>query len=1227
MKFFPARRRASLAAALALAGALALGQAPHALAAGSDALQALIDQGKYWQAHGRSDLAEQAWKKVLGIDAKQPDALLGMGFVMADRKDGGQSAAYLDRLRQVAPNYPGIDELGRRLGQSSPRDQTVNDARRLAQSGRSASAVEQYQKAMDGAPATPELRLEYYQALAATPNGWDEARQCLEALARDNPDDPRYALAYAQHLTYRDVTRRDGIARLQQLTGDAKFGRQARESWRQALLWLAARPSDQPMFDAYFKLVPNDPAVKARYDAMVLQEKASDARSAQQVADSARGRAIGDGFAALDRNDLATARARFDAVLASAPNDTDALGGLGIVELKQEHFREARNDLERASRGGDPSRWRDALKSAGYWSDTSDALVAQNRGDVAKAKSLFEHAIATDPSEPAAQLMLGELLLANHDPRGAEQAYRMALRRQADNPDAIRGLVGALAAQGRGDEALQFANQLTAEQQAKAGGLDRLRGTAEAAQARAAEAQGDLGRARSLFEDALVGSPDDPWLRLDLARIYVRQGAVASARSMMDGLLAAHPDMPDALYAGALLAEQTHDYGDGLRMLDRVAPAQRTAAMGELQRRLWLAQQSELAGQMARRGQNAQALAMLRAAEPMAQADPAMMGQLAGGYLAAGDPAHAMQLVQGAMAAAPADLGLRLQYANLLLANHQDGLLGDEMRRLQATPMSAAQHAEFDRINLAIVVRRADLVRQSGDLAGAYAVMAPWLAAMPEDPDLQGALARLYTSAGDPANALTCYRIALRRNPGDAGLRLAALYAASGARAWSEAEQLAQAALAAAPDDPVTLAAVGRMYRAEGKLPLAAQYLKRSLVASSTPVGTRAATVTLPGGLPVPRGWEALSRPIGANPLPGTNPFEGKTAVDVARDPDAPSGSAVNFFAPAGPARPSSFNPSSSAPTVPAYLPPAQPAPYVAPAPASRPPRRRARARASIWAAVMVPTVMAAANRAALRGRSSPMRSTRPRHRTRRRRRLMHREGMRSRAMHRNRMRRNRLMHSRRAIRSKPMRSRKAIRSKAMPSSRSKATRRRPRPTRSSPTAPRPGPCRRPRRRLRPVMRPVMTRRPARSRHDAAPRARTPRAPPRNRSTHSSSPITARPRIRSSKPMRRSPMHRAPIRHRPTSRNPIRRSRPIRSSRQAPTRHPPTSRRRPPATRSPTRRRPWPPTARAACRRRQPTRRRSAWPTNWRRSTATRPAPCRAAWCSAIAPARKACRA
>ncbi|MBI0331092.1 cellulose biosynthesis protein BcsC [Burkholderia plantarii] len=945
----PIRRAPARAPALLLALALTAGAFTHAprAAAADPALQALIDQGRYWQAHGRGDLAEQAWKKVLGIDAKQPDALLGMGMVMADRKDGAQAASYLERLRQIAPNTPGIDELGRRLGQSTPRDQIVNDARRLAQSGQSASAVQQYQKALDGAPASPELRLEYYQALSATPNGWDEARKGLEALARENTDDPRYALAYAQHLTYRDVTRREGIARLQQLAGDAKVGQQARQSWRQALLWLAARPSDQPMFDAYLKLAPNDPAVKARYDSMVTQARAASERSAQEQADDARGRAVGEGFAALDRNDLATARARFTAILGSAPNDSDALGGLGIVELKQEHFREARDDLERASRTGDPARWRDALKSATYWTYTSEALGAQSNSDPAKAKSLFERAIALDPSEVSGELMLGELLLGNHDPRGAEQAYRMALRRQADNPDAIRGLVGALAAQGRGDEALQFANQLTTEQQARAGGLDKLRGTALAAQARAAEAQGDLGRARSLFEEALVGDADDPWLRLDLARIYVRQGAVASARSMMDGLLAAHPDMVDAQYAGALLAEQTHDYGNGLRLLERVPADKRTAAMGELQHRLWLGQQAELAMQMVKRGQTGQAMAMLRAAEPVAQGNPAMLGQLAGAYLAAGDAGRAMGLVQGAMASAPADVGLRLQYANLLFASHQDALLGEEMQRLHATRLNAEQHAELDRIDLAIVVRRADLVRTSGDLASAYAVIAPWLAAMPDNPDLQAALGRLYTSAGDPANALTCYRVALARRADDHGLQLATLYAASGAKQWRYAEQIAKLALAGAPDDPGTLAAVGRMYRAEGNLTLAARYLKQSLVAASTPPAGR--TVAGPVAQ-VPRGWEALSRPLGANPLPGTNPFEGRAAVDTTDDPDsAGATAAANAYAPAVP---SSFTPSSSVPIVPAYLPAAHPAPYVAPyqAPVGVTPGNRAPA-ASVGAA------------------------------------------------------------------------------------------------------------------------------------------------------------------------------------------------------------------------------------------------------------------------------------
>jgi hypothetical protein len=149
----------------------------------------------------------------------------------------------------------------RRLGETSLRDQSVNDARRLQQSGQAASAVQAYQRALEGKPATPELQLEYYQALAATPQGWDQARRGLQQLAQQNPDDPRYALAYAQHLTYRDITRREGIAQLQKLSGDNAVGEAARKSWRQALLWLDARAPDAPLYQTYLQLVPDDAAV------------------------------------------------------------------------------------------------------------------------------------------------------------------------------------------------------------------------------------------------------------------------------------------------------------------------------------------------------------------------------------------------------------------------------------------------------------------------------------------------------------------------------------------------------------------------------------------------------------------------------------------------------------------------------------------------------------------------------------------------------------------------------------------------------------------------------------------------------------------------------------------------------------------------------------------------------------------------------------------------------
>jgi mono/diheme cytochrome c family protein len=86
----------------------------------------------------------------------------------------------------------------------------------------------------------------------------------------------------------------------------------------------------------------------------------------------------------------------------------------------------------------------------------------------------------------AAPLMLPLLPLALEN--AAEATYRRVLARQADNPDAVRGLVGVLAQNNKADEALRIVERMSPTQQEKVGALGRLRATQALGQAKAAAA-------------------------------------------------------------------------------------------------------------------------------------------------------------------------------------------------------------------------------------------------------------------------------------------------------------------------------------------------------------------------------------------------------------------------------------------------------------------------------------------------------------------------------------------------------------------------------------------------------------------------------------------------------------------------------------------------------------------------------------------------------------------
>lgn len=817
-----------------------------AATAQEDPVKLLVDQGKYWQERGRSDRAAEAWQKILRLNPNQPEALYGMGVAEteAGRADGART--YLERLKKAQPNSPLVARLTQVIS-SGGETRQVEQARQLARSGQSEEAVKRYQQAAGGAVPQGNLALEYYQTLGGTAQGWEEARKGLEQLARANPSDNRAQLALAQHLTYRESTRRDGIRQLEALSKSSDVAAAASESWRRALTWLGGRPADAPMYQAWLASHPDDATIRAKLDAIKGQQQQQQATQVAGAASNPVRQIVQQGFDAMDAGDLERAGERFQAALAQHPGDADALGGMGVLRLKQEKFAEAVDFLDQAAKHGAGGRYRSAQNSATYWLLSEQASAARSAGNRVEARSLLERAIRLDPREPSAQVALADVMAEEGQYAQAEAAYRRVLKQQPDNPDATRGLIGVLAAQNKSAEALAIVQNLTPAQQDKVGSLGKLRAEEARGQARAALQRGDTAGARRALEDAMAADPTNPWVRLDVARAYAAMGLKEQARSVMDGLLLSNPNMPDALYASALLSAETGDWQSGLDALERIPPQNRTRDMGTLQRRLWVHAEADRASGLAAAGQQAAALGVLQQTERYAQQDADQLGALALAYADAGDEARALSLMRNVMSrTVRPDVGMQLQYAAILLKTKQDVELAGVLRQLANASMSASQRRDYDDLRVAYIVRQADALTESGDLVAAYDMLAPALSERPGNGAVRASLARMYAQAGENKKALTLYESVLEKDPRNLDLMLAAIGTATAAKEYSWAEGTLQMALAQAPNSPKVLTAAGRLYRAEGKTSRAADYF-RAAVAAENALGTSSGSAR-PGG-------------------------------------------------------------------------------------------------------------------------------------------------------------------------------------------------------------------------------------------------------------------------------------------------------------------------------------------------------------------------------------------
>ncbi|WP_355586051.1 cellulose synthase subunit BcsC-related outer membrane protein [Xanthomonas cannabis] len=852
---------------LYLAGMLDLCLLACPAQAQTSATQQLVGQGNYWHDQGRDDLAADTWKKLLGIDPDQPDALLGLAQI--DLAQGRQSEARkrLQQLDAAHPQSPQAQRLrvaiGARGSAAAGEDPNLRNARRAAAAGRYVEAARSYEAVFAGKPPPPNLALEYYQSLAGTPTGWERARNGLRTLQASEPGNPSLQLALAQVLSYREPTRREGIAQLRTLAQRADVGGPARTSWRQALLWLNASSADAPLYQAFLAGTPNDAEVTAKLGQLREQRAAAAAEPADP-----NGIALGEGFRALGANNLSVAEQRFTQVLRARARDPEALGGLGSVRLRQQRFAEAQELLRPAAASN--GKWKSALDSARYWQLQQQAEAARARGDIAQARQLVEQSVQLLPNEPAGHVALGGLQAAT-DPDAAEASYRKALSRDADNVGALLGLVGLYSRQGRMQEASDLFNRLPAAERAKSGGQALLRSNVQRARARASLEAGDVVSAQAELETAMVERPGDAWIRLDLARLYQQAGRPDQARSVMDGLLAVHGEQPEALHANALLAQESGDWQGAYDSLERIPAAARTPEMTQLRTTAWIelqARQARLLVEQGRVGEAQQLLARTETALGNQLDDPQLLAALAGAHADAGNTQRALVLAQRLVTGANPRTEDRLHYADVLLRAHQDAELSAVLRQLQSITMTPAQLRRAQALRSAYTLRQVDALRELGNLEAAYDALSPILAQQPDNRDAQAALARLYAASGDQRQALAIYQQILQRHPDDLDVLTAAANSAAAQSDLRNAEGYLQRALAQAPQSPDVLAAAGRVYRSAGKNRKAEQYFRAALAAQQRQAGQ------LDNGLPAARGPAAVAS--SGRPL---NPFSGMTGA------------------------------------------------------------------------------------------------------------------------------------------------------------------------------------------------------------------------------------------------------------------------------------------------------------------------------------------------------------
>lgn len=541
-------------------------------------------------------------------------------------------------------------------------------------------------------------------------------------------------------------------------------------------------------------------------------------------------------FGALDRGDLKDAARRFERIIARAPNDTDALGGLGVVRLRNGSFAEARTLLERASRGGRGDRWAQALASARFYGDLKTARDDLAAGRVAQAQATAEQLTRSNfaDREPANQL------LANIYERQGRYEEASALYGKAAQASGI--------------------TQQTSR---------NLQVSAARTQARQAVSDGRVAEAQQLFTRALVLDPNDPWMRYDYARFLIQQQRPTEAAAVAAPLFQA--TSAEGLYAGALYSSELGQVATAESLIDRIPSQQRTPEMVSFALGVKTDAAIARVRAMAAQGQQAAALQGLRQIAATPGISAAKLAAVASAFNDLGDTASATQYAQHALAAGPDTAESYEPIVRILAAAGQDSFALSAVQRASELAGASPQgQRTVARLNGVLAASQADRLRLAGQYAPAFDLLQNAWNAAPNNVDILSALGRLYQSGGMQPQAARTFQMVLATEPTNRGARLGLIDTAAAAGEYALAEQTLAAAMQANPNDYEVFLSAARLEQARGHKGTALKYLKQAQLLYTAQAGNLAGGF----GSANPFAGRTTNNPFAAAAAPApVNPF------------------------------------------------------------------------------------------------------------------------------------------------------------------------------------------------------------------------------------------------------------------------------------------------------------------------------------------------------------------